>query len=128
MSLFEKYPYRKITLKPWAYTRPDQSIKSDIEKPIDKSLSIDKIMLIDIDFIDHSIEIGTQLFSQNQSIFINRRKYFNFGINTAFYPSWYRISYEITSEREQSNKNGKSSTKTHGDQVERSPNKPWRPQ
>ena len=78
--------------------------------------------------IEYNRNRYSQLFSPNQSIFVDfidfitRRKTFNFGINTAFYP-WYHVSYEITSEREQGNKNGKSSTKTHGEQVECSENK-----
>ena len=55
-------------------------------------------MLIDFDCSNQSIEIDTHnFFFQNQSIFIDfidRRKTFNFGLNTAFYP-WYHISYEI---------------------------------
>ena len=64
-------------------TRPDQSLKSDIGKPIDKSLSIDKIILIDIDCNDQSIEIDTHNFfpkSIDFIDFIDRRKTFNFGI------------------------------------------------
>ena len=86
-------------------TRPDQSIKSDTGKPIDKSVSIDKIMFIDIDCIGQSTEIHTHnVYSKINRLLsisidfidsIDRRKTFNFGINTAFY-LWYRISYEIT--------------------------------
>ena len=38
-------------------SRPGQSIKIDIGKPIDKSISIDNLILIDIDFIGQSIRI-----------------------------------------------------------------------
>ena len=39
--------------------------------PIDKSLSIDQNMLIDINCIDQSIEIDTRNFFPNLSIFID---------------------------------------------------------
>ena len=60
-------------LFPWSFAifRPDQSIKSDIGKPIDKSLSIDKIMLIDIHRLYRSIERNRypQLFSKINRFF-----------------------------------------------------------
>ena len=40
-------------------SRGGQSIKIDIGKPIDKSISIDKLKLNVIDFIDQSIKIDT---------------------------------------------------------------------
>ena len=65
MHFFKKRQLHRLT-------RHDQLIKSDIGKPIDKSLSIDKIMFIDIDCIDQSMKIDTHNFSsQNQSIFID---------------------------------------------------------
>ena len=81
-------------------TRSNQSTKSGIGKPIDKTLSIYKSMLIDIDQLLIILDIHN-FFSKINQIFINfinfidRRKTFHFGINTAFYP-WYCISYEIT--------------------------------
>ena len=45
-------------------SRRDQSIKSDIGKPIDKSLSVDQTILININYIGN-------ISYQNQSIFID---------------------------------------------------------
>ena len=42
------------------YPRGSKSIKFDIKKPFDKSISIDKLRLNEIDFIDQSMKINTQ--------------------------------------------------------------------
>ena len=41
------------------YTRGSQSIKIDIKKSFDKSISIDKLNLNDINFIGQSIKFDT---------------------------------------------------------------------
>ena len=53
--------YNLISKAFWALqkVRGSQSIKIDIGKSFDKSISIDKLILNDIDFISQSIKIDT---------------------------------------------------------------------
>ena len=58
---FVAHPYPKFMALPtgvecWSRTRPVQSIKTDIEKPFDKSITND---ILNLNVIDQSIEIDT---------------------------------------------------------------------
>ena len=70
-ALLAPIPYDECSV-----TQCDQLIKSDIRKPIDKSLSIDKIMLINIDCISQSMKISIFFFPKSIDFidFIDKRK------------------------------------------------------
>ena len=63
-----------VNLQYCLFSQRVQSIKSDIRKPIDKSLSIDKIIMIDIDCIDKNQ--FSQLVFPKSIDFIDSGKFF----------------------------------------------------